>query len=234
MSALALPPESSAAPGRCCRTLRPGNRAVCVSLPYTYYYTLFSVYVKQNMHLSKQALASHNNARNHIASYLQNTRFDPDAPPPPYPGEMRLLSENEAALQKAFTDLEALASVKENERMHKEEIAKTIPTLLAEREALETEKKEAEHTLSLILTTKEILKDAKEDLSTRYLRDMEMHFDRYYQKLTKDVSAELPADGSRISSFSMDTSLSLSCEAYGERRPVAALSRGERDLVAFF
>ena len=95
------------------------------------------------------------------------------------------------------------------------------------------QKEEAEHTLSLILLTKDILKDAKEDLSTRYLRDMEMHFDRYYQKITKEPSAELPADGSRVSHFSMDTSLAISCETYGERRPVSVLSRGERDLVAF-
>lgn len=189
--------------------------------------------VKQNMLLSKQALAAHDSARNRIANYLQSTRFDPDAPPPPYQGDLRTLKENEASLQKALMDLEALSSVKENERRHKEEIAHTIPNLLAEREAIATEKQEAEHTLSLILTTKDILKDAKEDLSTRYLRDMEMHFDRYYQKLTKDVTAELPADGSRVSRFTMDTSLALSYEAYGERRPVAALSRGERDLAAF-
>ena len=80
---------------------------------------------------------------------------------------------------------------------------------------------------------KELLKEAKEDLSTRYLRTMELHFDRYYQKVTTDVSAEMPTDGSRISSFTMDTSLALSCEAYGERRPIAVLSRGEKDLVCF-
>lgn len=189
--------------------------------------------VKQNMLLSKQALAAFNSARNRIANYLQSTRFDPDAPAPPYLGDIRVLTEDENTLQKAFTDLEALSSVKESERKALSEIAFTIPTLDAEREKLLEEKKEAEHTLSLILTAKELLKDAKEDLSTRYLRDMELHFDRYYQKITEDVSAEMPADGSRVSSFTMDTSLSLSIEAYGERRPVAVLSRGERDLVSF-
>lgn len=189
--------------------------------------------VKQNMLLSKQALGAYNSARNRLASYLQNTRFDPDAPPPPYEGDLRILTENENTLQKAFTDLEALSSVKESERRRLYEITLTIPTLEAEREKLLAEKAEAEHTLSLILTTKELLKEAKEDLSTRYLRDMELHFDRYYQKVTEDVSKEMPSDGSRVSSFTMDTSLSLSVETYGERRPIAVLSRGERDLVSF-
>ena len=62
---------------------------------------------------------------------------------------------------------------------------------------------------------------------------MELHFDRYYQKITTDIAAEMPTDGSRVSSFTMDTSLALSSEAYGERRPIAVLSRGERDLVSF-
>lgn len=189
--------------------------------------------VKQNLTLSAQALNAHNLARNRVANYLQNTRFDPDAPPPPYTGDLRVLEENERNLQNALTELEAIASVKENERAHMHEIALTLPMLTAEKEALTKQKEEAEHTLSLILLTKDILKDAKEDLSTRYLRDMEMHFDRYYQKITKEPSAELPADGSRVSHFSMDTSLAISCEAYGERRPVSVLSRGERDLVSF-
>lgn len=189
--------------------------------------------VKQNMLLSKQALTAYNAARNRVANYLQNTRFDPEAPPPPYGGDLRILTENENTLQKAFTDLEALSSVKESERRRLYEIALTIPTLVAERDRLLEEKAEAEHTLSLILTAKELLKEAKEDLSTRYLRTMELHFDRYYQKITTDIAAEMPTDGSRVSSFTMDTSLALSCEAYGERRPIAVLSRGERDLVSF-
>ena len=189
--------------------------------------------VKQNMLLSKQALDAYNAARNRVANYLQNTRFDPDAPPPPYPGDARGLEEAEEMLGKALTDLEALSSVKASERTHLLEIAETIPTLLAEKEKLEKEKEEAEHTLSLILTTKTLLGDAKDDLATRYLRDMEMHFDRYYQKLTVDLGAEMPADGSRVTSFTMDTALALSCEKQGERRPVAVLSRGERDLAYF-
>lgn len=189
--------------------------------------------VKSNLTRSRHALEEHDKARNRVANYLQNTRFDPDAPPPPYTGDIRELEENELNLQKALTDLEALSSVKENERVHAHEIACTLPTLTAERETLAREKAVAEHTLSLILTTKEILAAAKEDLSTRYLRNMEMHFDRYYQKIQKDADAELPADGSRVSSFSMDTSLAISCEAYGERRPISVLSRGEKDLVYF-
>ncbi|MBE6655820.1 MAG: hypothetical protein E7609_02980 [Ruminococcaceae bacterium] len=189
--------------------------------------------VKQNMLLSKQALTAYTSARNRLANYLQTTRFDPDAPPPPYGGDIRILTESENTLQKAFTDLEALSSVKESERKRLCEIALTIPGLEAEREKLLAEKEEAEHTLSLILSAKELLKEAKEDLSTRYLRDMELHFDRYYQKIKNDVHTEIPADGARISSFTMDTSLALSCEAYGERRPIAVLSRGERDLVSF-
>ena len=62
---------------------------------------------------------------------------------------------------------------------------------------------------------------------------VELHFDRYYQKITKEPELELPADGSRVSHFTMDTSLALSFEAYGERRPLTALSRGERDLALF-
>lgn len=189
--------------------------------------------IKQNLLLSRQALATYTAARNRAANYLQNTRFDPDCPPPPFLGDIRALVEAEANLQQSATELSSLASVKENEQKHLLEIAAALPTLTAERDALRAALAEAEHTYSLILTTKEILSAAKEDLSTRYLRDMELHFDRYYQKITQSVTAELPADGSRISPFTMDTSLSLSCESYGERRPVTVLSRGERDLVAF-
>lgn len=189
--------------------------------------------VKKNLALSGQALAAHTLARTRVENYLQNTRFDPEAPPPPYSGDLRVLEENEMKLQEALTELEALSSVKENERVRMHEIALTIPTLSAEKEAIAAQKAEAEHTLSLILLTKDILKDAKEDLSTRYLRDMELHFDRYYQKITKDPTLELPTDGSRVSPFSMDTSLALSYEAYGERRPLSVLSRGERDLALF-
>lgn len=189
--------------------------------------------IKQNLLLSRQALATYTAARNRAANYLQNTRFDPDCPPPPFLGDIRALVDTEAQLQQSATELASLASVKENEQKHLWEIASTLPTLTAELDALRASLAEAEHTYSLILTTKEILSAAKEDLSTRYLRDMELHFDRYYQKITQSVTAELPSDGSRISPFTMDTSLALSCESYGERRPVTVLSRGERDLVAF-
>ncbi len=189
--------------------------------------------IKQNLLLSRQALATYTAARNRAANYLQNTRFEPDAPPPPFLGDIRALVEAETQLQQSATELASLASVKENEQGHLLSVAATIPTLSAERDALRAALSEAEHTYSLILTTKEILSEAKEDLSTRYLRDMELHFDRYYQKITESITAELPADGARISPFTMDTSLALSYESYGERRPVAVLSRGERDLVAF-
>lgn len=189
--------------------------------------------VKQNMLLSRQAMAAYTAARNRVANHLQNTRFDPDAPPPPVNGDMRELAENERTLQNALTELESLASVKANERARLEEIALTIPLKEAERDRLIAEKAEAEHTLALIGRTKTILEEAKNDLSTRYLRDMELHFDRYYKKLREGVSAELPVDNARTSPFSMDTSLAVSCESYGERRPVSVLSRGERDLVAF-
>lgn len=189
--------------------------------------------VKQNLLLSRQAMAAYSAARNRVANHLQNTRFDPDSPPPPVNGDMRELAENERNLQNALTELESLASVKENERARLEEIALTIPVREAERDRLIAEKAEAEHTLALIQRTKSILEEAKNDLSTRYLRDMELHFDRYYKKLREGIAAELPADNTRTSPFSMDTSLALSCESYGERRPVSVLSRGERDLVAF-
>ena len=189
--------------------------------------------IKQNVLLCRQRLQSYNGARGRVDEFLSTTHFDPEASPPPYLGEIHLILEEERQTEAALRETEAALSVKKSDGARQEEIAATIPTLLAQREALERDKENAEHTLSLILLTKSTLKEAKDDLATRYLRDMEMHFDRYYQKLTESADAELPSDGSRISSFSMDVSLALSVERYGERRPVSALSRGESDLAAF-
>ena len=111
------------------------------------------------------------------------------------------------------------------EKVRTEEIAALLPMKEAELAALVEEKKEAEHTLSLIHTTKRILSEAKEDLATRYLRDMEVCFDRYRDLL--DDGAE-----NRDKVF-FDTDLALSTEKAGERRPVAVLSKGEQDLMSF-
>jgi len=102
------------------------------------------------------------------------------------------------------------------------EIAAQAPLRRAEKQAIEEEKAEAEHTFALIQTTRKLLSDAKEDLSTRYLGDMEAHFARYLDLL-----------GTENESFRFNTDLALSTERMGERRGVEVLSRGEQDLYAF-
>ena len=185
------------------------------------------------MSLSKQALELYHRNRNRVSEYMKNTRFDPEQEPPAYLGELSVLRENELSLQSSCTELEKEHSVKQSELTHLSDIIALLPMLLAECEALREKKAEAEHTLSLILLTKDILKEAKDDLSTRYLKNMELHFDRYYQKISEGVDAEMPEDNTRVTDYSIDTSLDISVVAYGEKRPVEVLSRGERDLVAF-
>ena len=159
--------------------------------------------------------------------YLAETGFRPDEPLPPYHGDTETLANQEADVSTRLLTVTAQISQAVSERVRAEEIASLIPVKEAELSALAEEKKEAEHTLSLIQTTKKILSEAKEALATRYLRDMEVCFDSY-----RDQLGDTEGDAEKSKIF-FDTDLALSTEKAGERRPVAVLSKGEQDLMSF-
>ena len=181
--------------------------------------------VKQKLVLSRAILSRYQDTREKLKKYLSETGFHPDQPLPPFHGDTETLAGEEADVSRRLLSVTSRISAAVSERMRAEEIAALLPVKEAELSALAEEKKEAEHTLSLIQTTKRILSEAKEDLATRYLRDMEVCFDRYRDLLNQE-------DTERDKVF-FDTDLALSTEKAGERRPVAVLSKGEQDLMSF-
>lgn len=181
--------------------------------------------VKQKLTLSRAILSRYQDTREKLKKYLSDTGFRPDEPLPPFHGDTETLANEEAEVSRRLLEITTRISSSVNERVRAEEIASLLPIKEAELLALTEEKKEAEHTLSLIQTTKRILSEAKEDLATRYLRDMEVCFDRYRDLLGEEANE-------RDQVF-FDTDLALSTEKAGERRSVAVLSKGEQDLMAF-
>ena len=185
--------------------------------------------VKQKLILSREILSRYQETRGKLKKYLSETGFRPDAPLPPYHGDIDFLANEEAEVSRQLLSVTTRISGAVSERVRAEEIAALLPVKEAELAALTEEKKEAEHTFSLIQTTKKILSEAKEDLATRYLRDMEVCFDRYRDLLCEADDAETE----KKDKIFFDTDLALSTEKAGERRPVAVLSKGEQDLMSF-
>lgn len=181
--------------------------------------------VKQKLVLSRAILSRYQDTREKLKKYLSETGFRPDRPLPPFHGDTETLANEEVEVSRRLLTIASRISHAVSERVRAEEIASLLPVKEAELASLEEEKREAEHTLSLIQTTKRILSEAKEDLATRYLRDMEVCFDRYRDLLNEET------DGRDKVFF--DTDLALSTEKAGERRPVAVLSKGEQDLMSF-
>ncbi len=184
--------------------------------------------VKQKLILSREILTRFRKTREKLNLYLNETGFRPDEPLPPYHGDTETLADQEASVSNRLLSVTSRISQAIGERVRAEEIASLIPVKEAELSVLAEEKKEAEHTLSLIQTTKRILSEAKEALATRYLRDMEVCFDSYRERLGEAEEGT----GERSKVF-FDTDLALSTEKGGERRPVAVLSKGEQDLMSF-
>jgi len=141
---------------------------------------------------------------------------------PPYIGESETFAHKEKELAENLLTLEKRIAELHLQIDTQNEIALMLPLKAAELDGLTSELAVAEHTHELLGKTQKLLKEAKEDLSTKYLRDMEKHFSEYLAALDNK------ADG-----YSFDIDLALSTEREGERRSVEALSRGEQDLAAF-
>lgn len=178
--------------------------------------------LRQKLVLSRECLVRYERDRQALRAFLDESGYDPSEPLPPYIGESAAFAQKEKELSDLLLAVEKSMAELSLELERQKETADLLPAKTAELERLKGELKDAEHTLSLLQTAQTILKDAKEDLSTRYLKDMEAHFDRYLGLLSdKDEK------------YTFDTDLALSAEREGERRTAEVLSRGEQDLAAF-
>lgn len=178
--------------------------------------------LREKLVLSRECLIRYEADRQSLSRFLGESGFDPNAPMPPYIGESETFAQKERELAENLLTLEKRIAELHLQIDTQSEIALTLPQKTAELDGLAAELAVAEHTHELLGKTQKLLKDAKEDLSTKYLRDMEKHFSEYLAAL------DSKADG-----YSFDTDLSLSTEREGERRSAEALSRGEQDLAAF-
>ena len=172
--------------------------------------------------LSKECLARYEKDRQRLLKFLEESGFDPKEPLPPYIGEAATFAKRERELGDRLIATEKSITATAAETEHQAAIVRTLPNLELQRKALAEKLAGAEHTLSLLQATHRVLKDSKEDLSTRYLKDIEHHFSGYLSLLS-----------SHSEGFRFNTELSLSAERAGEMHPAEALSRGEQDLVAF-
>ncbi len=178
--------------------------------------------LRQKLVLSRECLIRYEHDRQALRTFLDESGYRPEEPLPPYIGESTVFAQKEKEISDLLLALEKRITERSAELERQKEIAATEVQKSAEKETLKQELAQAEHTLSLLQKAQKLLKDAKEDLSTRYLKDMEGHFDRYLALLSD-----------KKEKYTFDTDLALSTEREGERRTVEALSRGEQDLAAF-
>jgi uncharacterized protein YhaN len=98
-----------------------------------------------------------------------------------------------------------------------------IPGLEDELSHLGTELVSAEHNLSVLRHTAQLLTESKEALSTRYLGGMQAHFEHFIE-LAEVVTS---------SDAKIDTSFTVSVREKGKSRELESFSRGTRDLLQF-
>ena len=189
-----------------------------LSLPYREAMTR----LRERMLLLASCKARLKDAKEALASFLDESGFDPTAPMPPYVGESEALLGEEKLWSELVLKLETQATEKETEARYENESAAASPTLSAEIDALTAEKSDARRTYELLDAARNLLMEAKESLSSRYLSGIEGHFNKYLSLLS-----------SQNEKYFFDTELSLTTERYGERKPIEVLSRGEGDLIAF-
>ncbi len=178
--------------------------------------------LRQKLVLSRECLIRYESDRQSLRRFLEDSGFDPKAPLPPYIGESETFAHKEKEFSASLLALEKKIAELELEAERENETALSVTQKEAEKAELTLSLTEAEHTHALLQKAQKILKDAKEDLSTRYLKDMEGHFSGYLAMLSE-----------KEEHYTFDTDLALSTEREGERRTVEVLSRGEQDLAAF-
>lgn len=88
---------------------------------------------------------------------------------------------------------------------------------------LKDEHEKSQATLNAIVRAEELLRQANQNLSDRYLTDV--------QKKFSDYAKILLADTGETDRYRMDGNLTVLSEEAGKQRPAATLSRGRQDLV---
>lgn len=108
------------------------------------------------------------------------------------------------------------------EILAKEELLNGINEMLSEKLKKEAEKKELEYQYQQLKKTKEFLKEAKDNFLSKYRNPIKESFDRFYKLLAEDEKL-----------YELDAKLDLKLKEGGERKDIALLSTGYRDLVGF-
>lgn len=98
-----------------------------------------------------------------------------------------------------------------------------IPQLEDELAHLSEEQQTAESNLTVLRRTAQLLTESKEALSTRYLGDMQTHFNRFRTMVEGEGAPEAL----------IDTSFSISVRDLGKSREIESYSRGTRDMLQF-
>lgn len=86
--------------------------------------------------------------------------------------------------------------------------------------------------LYIIQTTQQLLTNAKTNLTTRYLTDIQSHFRHYMQLLTVEDKGTIFSDEYETEAFTVTADFQVNITKFGVTRPATYLSRGGRDLVA--
>lgn len=176
--------------------------------------------LRDNMTLCRQLAAASRNAKAALDDYLARTGFDPETPVLPVTADTDELTHREKELTEGLTAAAGTVSRCTAEAEKLRAAASEEPHLCSEEASLCAEKEAAERRCALLSKAQEILTQAKSDLSTRYLHDMEAYF-----------AAHMTALGQN-DPYYFDTELNLTVEKAGERRSVKALSKGESDRAA--
>ncbi|MBP3437519.1 MAG: AAA family ATPase [Clostridia bacterium] len=129
---------------------------------------------------------------------------------------------DEAALSEEIERLTASIAAKTKDALLYEEKAFPLYIRIEERAALEERLRAADEAFTLLGKAKELLTQAKESLSSRYLSVMEQSFAQHMSLVSE---SPLP--------YHFDTELTLSAEKGGEWRQTPYLSAGEEDLALF-
>ena len=172
--------------------------------------------------LLQEAMTRRKEAQHSLEAFLSESAYDPEQPLPPFEGDGELFAKEAVLLSERRLLLEKQIAARRTEASVEEAVKDTLPHLIAERDALRAELSEARHTHELLTKTRDLLLDAKESLSARYLGGMQSSFGEYLSLL-----------GAADEGYRFSTDLAMTTERLGEKHPIEALSRGEQDMIAF-
>lgn len=138
-------------------------------------------------------------------------------------GQREALSRQREALQHTLD--EQLSAMAQEEQLARrwESAAEELDTLEDERASLENLIEEQTSSYDAIVSAQKYLKQARENLSGRYLTTMKEHFAEYMRHLTGDDAPEV----------TMDAQFRVKLRVMGVGREVDSFSVGMRDLIGF-